>query len=281
MPDAERTPVQPPSPKRAGKEREAPPIQTGASPNAAGQPAAWTHWARTIGIAAAAGLFLAFTGAMGTEPLPLAQRLLYWLPLMVAGALVGHVVSLIVSGFPIAQANVWLYGALLALMIALPVTLVVWGYTSFMLGAFPPRALPGMFGAVLVISAAMTAIMILANRPGRVTHAQARGAPSARFLERLPPKLKGATLFAVSSEDHYLRLHTSRGNDLILMRLADAIPELEGLEGAQTHRSWWVAKDAVESTRRDGDRVTLTLKGGAEAPVSRPNIKPLREAGWF
>jgi DNA-binding LytR/AlgR family response regulator len=42
-----------------------------------------------------------------------------------------------------------------------------------------------------------------------------------------------------------------------------------------------VAKDAVESVRRDGDRVTLVLKGGAEAPVSRPNVKALREAGWF
>jgi DNA-binding LytR/AlgR family response regulator len=65
------------------------------------------------------------------------------------------------------------------------------------------------------------------------------------------------------------------------MRLSDAIAELEGLEGAQTHRSWWVAREAVESARRDGDRVTLVLKSGAEAPVSRPNVRPLREAGWF
>jgi DNA-binding LytR/AlgR family response regulator len=42
-----------------------------------------------------------------------------------------------------------------------------------------------------------------------------------------------------------------------------------------------VARDAVESARREGDRATLTLKGGAEAPVSRPNVKALREAGWF
>jgi len=124
---------------------------------------------------------------------------------------------------------------------------------------------------------------MLANQPGRLTHAPAIGAPapSVRFLERLPPKLKGAVLYAVSAEDHYLRLHTSKGSDLILMRLSDALVELEGLEGAQTHRSWWVAKEAVESARREGDRVMLTLKGGVEAPVSRPNVRPLREAGWF
>jgi DNA-binding LytR/AlgR family response regulator len=65
------------------------------------------------------------------------------------------------------------------------------------------------------------------------------------------------------------------------MRLSDAIAELEGLEGAQTHRSWWVAKDAVEDARREGERVTLVVKGGVEAPVSRPNVRPLRQAGWF
>ncbi len=267
----------------AAKVRETQPGAVGASPNAAGEPPAWRAWARNLGIAAAAGLFLAFSGAMGTDDVSLAQRLLYWIPLMLIGALVGHAVSVVISRFPGARSNVWVFGALLAVAIALPVTVVVWGYTSLMFGAFAVAALPSLFSGVLVISAAMTGIMILANQPGRVTHATAGadGPGAVRFTERLPAKLKGAVIYAVSAEDHYLRLHTSKGSDLILMRLADAISELEGLEGAQTHRSWWVAKDAVESSRRDGDRVTLTLKGGAEAPVSRPNIKPLRDAGWF
>jgi DNA-binding LytR/AlgR family response regulator len=91
----------------------------------------------------------------------------------------------------------------------------------------------------------------------------------------------GASIHAVSAEDHYLRLHTSKGSDLILMRLADAIMELEGLEGAQVHRSWWVARDAVKDVRRDGARVSLLLPDGGEAPVSRPNVKALRDAGWI
>jgi hypothetical protein len=147
---------------------------------------------------------------------------------------------------------------------------------------------PTLYLLVLGISVGIAAVGWLVDRafedrPGVVTHAPAAGTAPApvRFLERLPAKLRGAAIYAVSSEDHYLRLHTSRGSDLILMRLGDAIAELEGLEGAQTHRSWWVAREAVESARRDGDRVTLVLKSGAEAPVSRPNVRPLREAGWF
>ena len=108
-----------------------------------------------------------------------------------------------------------------------------------------------------------------------------RRPPPIRFLDRLPEKLKGGTIYAVQAEDHYLRLHTSKGTDLILMRLADAIAELEGIEGAQTHRSWWVAKDAIAEVKRADGRVALALRGGAEAPVSRPNVKALRESGWL
>jgi DNA-binding LytR/AlgR family response regulator len=65
------------------------------------------------------------------------------------------------------------------------------------------------------------------------------------------------------------------------MRLADAIVELAGIEGAQTHRSWWVAKAAIESAKRADGRLVLLLKDGIEAPVSRPNVKALRESGWI
>jgi len=254
---------------------------TGEPRNAGGEGA---NWLRNISIAAGAGVFLALVGALETSAIPIVPRLLYWVPIMIAGGLLGHAVAGLVMRIPRAAQDPWLFGAALAVAIAIPSTFLVWGWTALFFPAVRHvEVLPGFALNVLLISVAMTAITTIANRPGRVTHAQPAGAApkQVRFLERLPPKLKGATLYAVSAEDHYLRLHTSKGSDLILMRMSDAIAELEGLEGAQTHRSWWVARDAVESTRRDGDRLTLMLKGGAEAPVSRPNIRPLREAGWY
>ncbi len=268
------------------REPPAPARETPASATRASRIASptWRQWVRNIAIAAAAGVFLAYVGALNTDDAPLLARLVYWVPLMIVGSVVGHLVSLLVTRFPRAIANPWIFAALLAVAVSIPITVLVWAYTS-LLSPTPLRVehLPGYFLGVLVISAGMTAIMMLASQPGRVTHATPEGAAAApvRFLERLPAKLKGAKLYAVSAEDHYLRLHTSKGSDLILMRLADAISELEGLEGAQTHRSWWVAKDAVQGMRREGDRVTLMLPDGLEAPVSRPNVRPLREAGWF
>lgn len=247
-------------------------------------PASLRDWARNLAVAAAAGVFLSLAGAMNTGALPLPTRLAYWMPLMLGGALVGHFMGRLISMIPRAAASRWLYGALLAVAIAGPTTFIVSLYTGILFNA--RMRLPvswDLFVSVLVISAAMTAIMIVVNWPGRVTHAVSPGAAPApaRFLERLPAKLKGAKLYAVTAEDHYLRLHTSKGSDLILMRLADALADLDGLEGAQTHRSWWVARDAVEGARREGDRAVLLLKGGVEAPVSRPNVRPLRQAGWF
>jgi DNA-binding LytR/AlgR family response regulator len=89
------------------------------------------------------------------------------------------------------------------------------------------------------------------------------------FLARLPLKFRQAELQAISSEDHYLRVHTNLGEELVLMRLADAIRELEGAGGLQVHRSWWVSKAAVRDVKREGGRVSLVLASGKLAPVSR------------
>lgn len=270
--------MQPELRESSASARETPASAVGEAPNAG----LWANeWVRSFAVATAAGLFLTFVGAMDSGRLPLPMRLAYWMPLMWGGTVLGHGLSWLVGRIPRARANTWLFGALLSVVIAAPITFLVWGYTRLVFHGAPP--LGALFGSVLVISVAMTALMILVSEPGRVTHAPPAGAPaqSARFMERLPAKLKGAAIYAVSAEDHYLRLHTSKGSDLILMRLSDAIAELDGLEGAQTHRSWWVAREAVESARRDGDKMVLTLKGGSEAPVSRPNVKPLRDAGWY
>ena len=117
----------------------------------------------------------------------------------------------------------------------------------------------------------------MAERQG-VTSA---GLQPAKFLQRLPLKLRGGEIWAVEAEDHYLRLHTSKGQDLILMRLSDAIDELQGIEGAQVHRSWWVAREAITEAVRGDGRATLTLKDGADVPVSRTYARLLRERRWI
>ena len=61
----------------------------------------------------------------------------------------------------------------------------------------------------------------------------------------------------------------------------DAVAETAPLAGAQVHRSWWVAKAAVASVRRDGRTAVITLTSGHEAPVARDMMPQLRAAGWL
>lgn len=65
------------------------------------------------------------------------------------------------------------------------------------------------------------------------------------------------------------------------MRMRDAIERLEGADGLRIHRSWWVAKNAVVSVRRDGRTAIITLTGNHEAPVARDMMPQLRAAGWL
>ena len=199
---------------------------------------------------------------------------------------VGAAIGLAVARWWVPQSwfhdKLWAAALMIAASVAAPLTLVILGWIVLLhrvplSWALVVSVLPSAFGSTLV----MTALSFLVRRPATQTHAAAPSAPPPKFFARLPTQLTGAEIFAVEAEDHYLRLHTSLGQDLILMRLADAIAELEGVEGAQTHRSWWVARAAITSAERSDGRATLTLKDGAEVPVSRGFAKELRSAGWF
>lgn len=104
--------------------------------------------------------------------------------------------------------------------------------------------------------------------------------PEMAFRARFPPGLTGR-LLCLEMEDHYLRIHTDRGSDIILMRMSDAERELADTQGMRVHRSWWVAREAVREPRRDGTRLELLLENGMAVPVGKTYRSALRDAGWL
>ncbi|HEY3948633.1 LytTR family DNA-binding domain-containing protein [Phenylobacterium sp.] len=245
----------------------------------------WRGWLRGLVIALAASGFLSMAGAFGsTRGAPLV-RFAYWLGLMLGGWLWGTFVSRAFFARPgAATPAIWLRAALASLAIALPYSALVGLVTHqvFHASFTTPADFAELVGSVLAVTLVMVALNTLVERQAAsFTQAAAAGAAPAKFLARLPPKLRGADLWAVEAEDHYLRLHTAAGQDLILMRLSDAIAELQGIEGAQVHRSWWVARAAIAEAVRGDGRATLTLQDGAEVPVSRTHARRLRELGWI
>jgi len=239
---------------------------------------------RSLSVAAAAALVLTVTGAFDTGAEPFRERLIYWLTVMAAGSAWGQLCQRWLALRPGMVGRPWLHIAVLTGVVAGPMCLFVWAATGLYFNAklFPLSYLPLLVVPVVTVAAAVCALVVFLGRATPIqTHASADPAAPARFVERLPLHLRGARLIAVEAEDHYLRVHTDQGSDLILMRLSDALNELEGLEGAQTHRSWWVAKDAVRGASRGDGRATLALDRGLAAPVSRRYARALRDAGWY
>ena len=103
---------------------------------------------------------------------------------------------------------------------------------------------------------------------------------ASRSARRIPVRLTGE-LLCIRSEDHYLRLYTAAGSELILMRLRDAVAELAGIDGLQVHRCFWVARAAVRRVARENRRTVLCLSNGLAVPVSATYLPALRAAGWL
>jgi DNA-binding LytR/AlgR family response regulator len=240
-------------------------------------------WLRIIAAALIVGVIMALSGGFGVGGASIVSRLAYWLLMVAMGSTVGVLIGVYVMPRAWFARRPWTVWAAIVLVLWPPMTLIV--MTANALVEHTPFSLAVIVKiapSTLATTAAMTALAFLVRRREPIeTHAAPRSAPPAKFLGRLPAKLAGADLWAVEAEDHYLRLHTSLGQDLILMRLGDAIVELEGIEGARTHRSWWVARAAVKGVEREDGRARLVLADGDEAPVSRPYVKTLRAAGWF
>ncbi len=238
------------------------------------------YW-RSHAIAAVAGLFLALVGALGTDAAPWFDRFVFWIVLLQAGSLCANAVGAVTSRRPRIGESAVPRWVVMTLAVSAPMALLSWGLARVVFAWGAPVNIAFFAWASFLVTGAMTALMMATGTPGRETQGPQGRSAGVKLLERLPPAFRGAEIYAVSAEDHYLRVHTSAGATLILMRLADALAELDGIEGAQVHRSWWVARAAIVGARRDGRKMALTLKGDIEAPVSRPNVGALQNSGWL
>ncbi|MBU2605983.1 MAG: LytTR family transcriptional regulator [Alphaproteobacteria bacterium] len=209
-------------------------------------------------------------------------RFVMWLVTMSVGGVSAIWIIPAVFERRFAQQNVIEQVALAAALIALPVTGSLVAFFLLLGGRVSPGELPMQYLYVYAVCVVMVTSGIIVSQAQTakplLETAEAQDV-IARFMQRLPVKYRTAELWAVSSEDHYLRVHTDRGEELILMRLADAMRDLGGTDGLQTHRSWWVAKAGVADTRREGGRLFLVLKCGKAAPVSRTYASAVKLAG--
>jgi hypothetical protein len=267
---------------------------------------------RGVAIGLTAAAVLAVLGAMNTGQAPFAYRLLYWVSVILPGSLLAIVVQTAVLAWGGLAGRRWTEIALVALLVSVPHTFLVIVATALFFGidAITPGVVIFFGLTVLMVALVLTTINHLAavpaagpvqaltpNVPGIVPAkvaaseiepasepepAPASPLPAMHELiaEKLPARLRSARLIAIAAEDHYLRIYTDAGSDLVLMRMIDACALLPDAAGARVHRSWWAARGASQGLIRQNGKAQLKLRGGLTVPVSRAMQGTLREQGW-
>ena len=252
-------------------------------------------WVIELVVMVAVGVALAALGPFGSFVLgPFASRLAYWIPAALIGYAIFRPIALaallIARRLDLPELAAAIVGTLVA---AIPGTFAI----AFF-GGYRPRAVPqfdelfqlyiqvGLIGVLVMLM-----FTLLGNRSPDTGVARVDGPPSielpavdapaqAPFLDRLPGAWADR-LVALEMEDHYVRAHGPDASALILLRMRDAEAELAGVDGLRIHRSWWVARRAVDKVVRDGRGYRLRLTNGLDAPVARDRIAALKAAGWL
>ena len=243
------------------------------------------RWAIDLAILIVIGLLMGFLGPFSSEELPFVNRYVYWMICMVGGGLIGIVADDFLSR---RMTRMWIRVLVVSAIMTPLVTLFVLTTEHLLTGQRFGAA--GYYQLIWQVWPILTSVMVIRalawrRAPVRVETRTVIAPPlpeaEAVFRRRLSAKRRGARLIAIEAHDHYLKVHTDAGAELITLRFADALDELVLAHGWRVHRSWWVAADAVEDVQWRRGVGEMRLAGGLTAPVSRTYGPVLKDAGWF
>jgi hypothetical protein len=226
----------------------------------------------------AATLLCVIAGPFGTGALSVPTRTLVWAALIAFNALKWWLWYRQLG--PRIPAGPWADLALAAggavvLNATLPLE-IAWIYRAVGID-FAPGWL-GMWLLAVLISVSISAVVTAVSW----RHPHEPAMPQPPSPRGLALKADLSRLLAVTSEDHYLRLHMEGGDKpLILYRFGDALADLDSLDGLQVHRGAWIAAKGVAAAEREGRRWWLRLPDGTRLPVSERHLPAVRARGWL
>ncbi len=250
-----------------------------------------------------ASALLAFSGLYGGESFPFLVRLVYWATLIGAGLWLGDALSRQLRPLlaPLPWAARWILYSLILTVPMFGFVMILEGFSDepIVVTDYAEVALK-----VWVVTAVITGFRMKdheaaaagspalppdeADRPpdGEAETVKSEASIAAKqgtskILRRLQPKLRDAELWALGAEDHYVRVITDAGDELILVRFVDAISESDSMEGLRVHRSWWVARQGIDRISKRTEGGVIFLKNGEEIPISRRRMSDVKLAGWL
>ena len=240
-----------------------------------------------LGLLLLIGTVLAVLGPYGTAEDPALPRSLFWLGTVTLGGVIGIGLDAVLQHW---LTQPWWRALIVSVAMTPPVTVIVLQAMNLLLQH--EHALMSSFTLQLTWRVAIICLVVtglrtlVQRRPEPVVETRTVIAPplpeaEAKLRSRLSARRRSARLIALEADDHYVRVHTDSGIELLTLRFSDALEELCNAHGYRVHRSWWVAADAIRSARWRRGSGTLELEDGSMVPISRSGAPLLRAAGWL
>lgn len=156
-----------------------------------------------------------------------------------------------------------------------PVAFMVTLTNALLLGDWEIDGFSGLMTIVycVLVSMCIVALHVLFLREDSPNHQK-----RPQLLDRLAVQNRGKLLY-LSMQDHYVNVVTSKGKEMLLLRMSDAIKETAGVEGLKVHRSHWVALDAIKKVERANGIYQIEMADGTILPISRGQTQAARDAG--
>lgn len=223
------------------------------------------------GALAGAAFIIGLAGPFGTyDTMPAPARLAYWAVVVLTTFWIGFIASFVTAtAIETLGGNPPWSVAGGAVTAGLPVSLWLAVLHAIFLNDPFVAEFVGLLPYVTVVSLGVSFVYEALQAPSRTPIARPAAEPAEEpdWLDRLPPAL-GRNLVLLQAQDHYLRAETSHGETLLRGTLGEA-EEALGDVGIRVHRSWWVARSAIQTYRYRKGAPVLVLKTGQSVPVGR------------
>lgn len=232
-------------------------------------------WLLTVILTVLAGPFGTFQG------MELSARAFYWVAVVTLAVFFGYVVRGVVLVL-IGQDRPGLFDLVASVVVTLvftPVAVLIGQSVEHLIGGMAP-----MFPNIVLYTFTVAFAAFVARRV--VVKAEDCTYPffddgtdeEPRLLQRLSPEKRGKVI-RISGQDHHVEIATTQGSETLRLRLMDAISEMDEVEGYCTHRSHWVARDAIVRVERENShKINIVLSNGDVVPVSRKYRPGLEDA---
>ena len=213
--------------------------------------------------------------------LTLAERFIYWSGIVVFSLVMATFVTAIMR--PVVHGmQQWQESLAKSAAMALVFTPAVYGWTHLLV---PPRGESIMGFHWFFVYVTLISMIIFHARGmvarARIIHAfrqsESGSVPAIspddkvvipRLLRRIAPADPGPVI-RIEALDLFVTVVTSRDQYRLRMRFADAVDQMDGVDGLITHRSHWITPEEVVGQVRMNGRQFLNMSCGTSVPVSR------------